>query len=153
MLAYYSYKNFANNYFNIRIPCKTASFLFTLEEGFLGETEVFLLVKVNTNWKNKNKTKKRLNGKRKQKAYDTRDSQDVSVPSTNRARCCLTSQIGRDGVLSAGLVVSERERKGKTDNTIHWPSSTKVNFNFNSNFTLLYGFLRSAINFYLGNGN
>ena len=37
-----------------------------------------------------------------QKAYDTRDSQDVSVPSTNRARCCLTSQIGRDGVLSAG---------------------------------------------------
>ena len=38
----------------------------------------------------------------RQKAYDTRDSQDVSVPSTSRARCCLTSQIGRDGVLSAG---------------------------------------------------
>ena len=102
MLAYYSYKNFANNYFNI--SCKTASFLFTLEElnvVFSGETEVFLLVKVNTNWKNK-KEKKELNGKRRQKAYDTRDSQDVSVPSTNRARCCLTSQIGRDGVLSAG---------------------------------------------------
>ena len=57
----------------------------------------------------KNKRTKKWKGKfsisitRKwEKAYDTRDSQDVSVPSTNRARCCLTSQIGRDGVLSAG---------------------------------------------------
>ena len=33
-------------------------FFVHIERGFLGETEVFLLVKVNTNWKNKNKTKK-----------------------------------------------------------------------------------------------
>ena len=38
--------------------------------------------------------------KKKQKAYDTRDSQAVSDPSTNRAQRCLTCQIGRDGVLS-----------------------------------------------------
>ena len=36
----------------------------------------------------------------KAKAYNTRDSQDVSDPSTNRAQRCLTCQIGRDGVLS-----------------------------------------------------
>ena len=36
-----------------------------------------------------------------QKAYDTRYSQAVTHPSTNRARRCLTSQIGRDGVYSA----------------------------------------------------
>src|SRR3954462_9935866 len=36
-----------------------------------------------------------------QKAYNTRDSQDVSDPSTNRAQRCLTCQIGRDGVFSA----------------------------------------------------
>ena len=35
-----------------------------------------------------------------QKAYNTRDSQDVSDPSTNRAQRCLTCQIGRDGVFS-----------------------------------------------------
>ena len=35
-----------------------------------------------------------------QKAYDTRCSQAVSDPSTNRARRCLTCQIRRDGVLS-----------------------------------------------------
>uniref|UniRef100_A0A914EM16 F-box domain-containing protein n=1 Tax=Acrobeloides nanus TaxID=290746 RepID=A0A914EM16_9BILA len=35
-----------------------------------------------------------------QKAYNTRDSQDVSDPSTNRAQRCLTYQIGRDGVFS-----------------------------------------------------
>src|SRR3954447_10567727 len=35
------------------------------------------------------------------KAYNTRDSQDVSDPSTNRAQRCLTCQIGRDGVFSA----------------------------------------------------
>jgi hypothetical protein len=34
------------------------------------------------------------------KAYNTRDSQDVSDPSTNRAQRCLTCQIGRDGVFS-----------------------------------------------------
>ena len=38
--------------------------------------------------------------KKSQKAYSTRDSQAVSDPSTNRAQRCLTSQIGRDGVLS-----------------------------------------------------
>ena len=32
---------------------------------------------------------------------DTRDSQPVTHASTNRARRCLTSQIGRDGVCSA----------------------------------------------------
>ena len=36
----------------------------------------------------------------RQKAYNTRDSQAVSDPSTNRAQRCLTCQIGRDGVLS-----------------------------------------------------
>jgi hypothetical protein len=36
----------------------------------------------------------------KQKAYDTRDSQAVSDPSTNRAQRCLTWQIGRDAVFS-----------------------------------------------------
>ena len=34
------------------------------------------------------------------KAYNTRYSQAVTHPSTNRARRCLTSQIGRDGVRS-----------------------------------------------------
>lgn len=37
---------------------------------------------------------------KRQKAYDTRDSQAVSDPSTNRARRCLTWQIGRDAVFS-----------------------------------------------------
>ena len=36
----------------------------------------------------------------KKPAYNTRDSQDVSDPSTNRAQRCLTCQIGRDGVRS-----------------------------------------------------
>ena len=35
-----------------------------------------------------------------EKARDTRDSQDVSDPSTNWALLRLTGQIGRDGVLS-----------------------------------------------------
>jgi hypothetical protein len=35
-----------------------------------------------------------------EKAYDTPDSQDVSVPSTKGAQRCLTCQIGRDGVHS-----------------------------------------------------
>ena len=39
--------------------------------------------------------------KTKAKAYDTRYSQAVSHPSTNRARCCLTSVIGREPVYSA----------------------------------------------------
>src|SRR3954447_23765091 len=43
------------------------------------------------------------------KAYNTRDSQDVSDPSTNRAQRCLTCQIGRDGVFSARY---GRKRKG-----------------------------------------
>ena len=34
------------------------------------------------------------------KAYNTRYSQAVTHPSTDRARHCLTSQIGRDGVYS-----------------------------------------------------
>ena len=34
------------------------------------------------------------------KAYNTSDSQDVSVPSTKEAQRCLTCQIGRDGVFS-----------------------------------------------------
>ena len=37
----------------------------------------------------------------KQKAYNTRYSQAVSHPSTNRALCCLTSVIGREPVYSA----------------------------------------------------
>ena len=53
-----------------------------------------------------------------QKAYDTRDSQDVSVPSTNRARCCLTSQIGRDGVLSAGY--GRKRKPAKRNNSQTW---------------------------------
>ena len=42
-----------------------------------------------------------LDEKKRQKAYDTRYSQAVSHPSTNRARCCLTSVIGREPVYSA----------------------------------------------------
>ena len=38
--------------------------------------------------------------KRKAKVYDTRYSQAVTHPSTNRARRCLTSVIGREPVLS-----------------------------------------------------
>src|SRR5207253_8161949 len=37
----------------------------------------------------------------KRKAHSTRYSQAVTHPSTNRARCCLTSVIGREPVLSA----------------------------------------------------
>ena len=37
---------------------------------------------------------------KKAKAYSTRYSQAVTHPSTDRARRCLTSQIGRDGVFS-----------------------------------------------------
>jgi hypothetical protein len=37
----------------------------------------------------------------KVKAYGTPGSQAVSNPSTNKARRCLTCQIGRDGVRSA----------------------------------------------------
>ena len=36
-----------------------------------------------------------------QNAYNTRYSQAVSHPSTNRALCCLTSVIGREPVYSA----------------------------------------------------
>ena len=39
-------------------------------------------------------------GGEKAKAYSTRYSQAVTHPSTDRARRCLTSQIGRDGVCS-----------------------------------------------------
>ena len=38
--------------------------------------------------------------KTKKKANNTRYSQAVTHPSTNRAQCCLTSQIGRDAVCS-----------------------------------------------------
>ena len=43
---------------------------------------------------------KLLREKNKKKAYGTRYSQAVTHLSTNRARHCLTSQIGRDGVCS-----------------------------------------------------
>ena len=49
------------------------------------------------NWNNN--LKKRL-AVCKKKAYGTRYSQAVTHLSTNRARHCLTSQIGRDGVYS-----------------------------------------------------
>ena len=50
----------------------------------------------------KGRAKKVGRGKRFEsaKAYNTRDSQAVSDPSTNQAQRCLTCQIGRDGVLS-----------------------------------------------------
>ena len=38
---------------------------------------------------------------KQQNAYNTRYSQAVSHPSTNRALCCLTSVIGREPVYSA----------------------------------------------------
>ena len=44
-----------------------------------------------------------------QKAYNTRDSQDVSDPSTNRAQRCLTCQIGRDGVFSTWYSLFQKE--------------------------------------------
>ena len=48
-----------------------------------------------------------------QKAYNTRYSQAVSHPSTNRARCCLTSVIRREPVYSAWY---GRRRKGAENN-------------------------------------
>ena len=50
---------------------------------------------------NQNRTKTNDNFIKKcKKAWSTRDSQEVSHPSTNRAQQCLTGQIGRDGVFS-----------------------------------------------------
>ena len=43
---------------------------------------------------------KKRSKKKSKRAYDTRGSQAVSDPSTNRAQRCLTCQIRRDGVLS-----------------------------------------------------
>ena len=40
------------------------------------------------------------NTKKWQEGHDTRDSRVVTHRSTNRARRCLTSEIGRDPVLS-----------------------------------------------------
>ena len=48
-----------------------------------------------------------------QKAYDTRDSQAVSDPSTNRAQRCLTWQIGRDAVFSTWYGRKRRSGCGK----------------------------------------
>ena len=45
------------------------------------------------------------------KAWGTRDSQEVSHPSTNRAQQCLTCQIGRDGVLSLRYDPKRTRRK------------------------------------------
>ena len=39
-------------------------------------------------------------GEKKQKAYGTECSQVVTLPSTDSARCCLTSVIGREPVCS-----------------------------------------------------
>ena len=50
-------------------------------------------------------------------AYNTRDSQAVSDPSTNRAQRCLTCQIGRDGVFSTRYG-RKRHRKADTTATI-----------------------------------
>ena len=54
--------------------------------------------------KEKEKERKKKEEKRKKKpksVYNPGGSQVVSLPSTNPARSCLTSEIGRDPVLSA----------------------------------------------------
>ena len=50
--------------------------------------------------KKKKKKKRRKKKKKKKKAYSTRYSQAVTHPSTNLARRCLTSVIGREPVFS-----------------------------------------------------
>ena len=47
-----------------------------------------------------NRERKRRKGKKKEKAYSTGYSQAVTHPSTNPARRCLTSVIGREPVFS-----------------------------------------------------
>ena len=65
----------------------------------------------------------RENPQKTQKAYGTRDSQAVSDPSTNRARRCLTWQIGRDAVFSTWygrkrpLPGGEKPRKSQSETT------------------------------------
>ena len=50
--------------------------------------------------KKESKAKQRKRGKKRKKVYSTRYSQAVTHPSTNLARRCLTSVIGREPVFS-----------------------------------------------------
>ena len=50
--------------------------------------------------KKKKKKKNRRKEEEEKKVYSTRYSQAVTHPSTNRARRCLTSVIGREPVFS-----------------------------------------------------
>ena len=65
----------------------------------------------------------------KKKAYDTRYSQAVTHPSTNRARGCLTSVIGRE------LVYSTWYGRKRTSSAI---TSKRKESNFISNINNQY---------------
>ena len=62
------------------------------------------LERVNISLKSNEKAiRSKTEGEQKAKVYSTRYSQAVSHPSTNRARRCLTSVIGREPVYSTRL--------------------------------------------------
>ena len=60
------------------------------------------------------------------KADNTRDSQAVPHPSTNRAQRCLTWQIGRDAVCSAWVWSSANEHRSRTNPFLAQMTMSKV---------------------------